>query len=210
MAPKYVSTIVSQRYDEKNDQTTCTVLPFGSLPLPGKWTKTTYIQSSGQQNFENKDRSNIALLINRNSDYPFYKKGMSANTFVKDMYRRDSDYFVLQYNARCSIIKQDTSEHYIIWQIIAQNEKHKFDIIYLAAKMILFLRLERRQKAYPFCKKLNLCNPFTETKTLGFVVHSRQMWEEEKKSTCEPNIKHICRIIKDGTKHQELRLNVYF
>ena len=131
MAPKYISTIVTDTYDEKKDQTTYMVFPFGSLSLPGKWTKTAYNKISGQQNFKNKDSLGTALLINRNSGYSFYTKEMSPNKFVKAMYQWDSDYFSSQFKGNCKILKQDTINHYIIWQITADNEKNKFDNVYL-------------------------------------------------------------------------------
>lgn len=38
-------------YDEVSNQTTYSVLPFGSVVMPGEWTKTNYNDVSNQQNF---------------------------------------------------------------------------------------------------------------------------------------------------------------
>ena len=131
MSTKYVSIIVSDYYDEKQDQTTYMKLPYGSLTLPGQWTKTSLNKISGQQNFKSKDSLSTALLINQTSSYPFYVKGMSSNEFLKAFYEWDSKYFIDNIKANCKIIKQDTINHFIIWEIIAHNDKYNIENQYL-------------------------------------------------------------------------------
>lgn len=131
MGPKYVSTIVSDNYDERKDQTTYMKFPYGSLSLPGKWTKSSFNENSGQQNFKSKDSLSTALLINRASIYPFYVKGMTSNQFVKAMYEWDSKYFIDNIEASCTIIKEDTLDHFIVWKISAHNEKYNIENEYL-------------------------------------------------------------------------------
>lgn len=131
LGPKYVSTIVSDNYDEIKDQTTYMKFPYGSLNLPGQWTKSFLNQSSGQQNFKSNDSLSTALLINETSSYPFYTKGMTSNEFVKAMYEWDSKYYIDKFQANCPIIKQDTVNYFIVWQIIAHNEKYNIENQYL-------------------------------------------------------------------------------
>jgi hypothetical protein len=88
--PKAVSTIESYDFDEKNNQTVFNKFPFGSMSMPGKWTNDSYNKVSGQHHFRNADSVSVALAINQSSGYPFYKKGMTSNTLVEEMYEWDS------------------------------------------------------------------------------------------------------------------------
>lgn len=131
MAPKAVSTIESNTYDTKTNQTTFNKFPFGSLSIPGKWTKISYNQISRQHNFKNADSVLTAVAINQTSSYPFYKPNMTSNEAVKEFYEWDSKYLADNINGNRTIIKQDTVNHYIVWQITADNEKYKVDNHYL-------------------------------------------------------------------------------
>jgi hypothetical protein len=129
--PKHISTIESNTYDEKNNQTTFNILPFGSLTMQGKWTQFSYNQISFQHNFRNADSVIVAVAINQTTSYPFNKPNLTPNEFVKDFYEWDSKYLSAQINGSRNITKQDTINHYIIWQITADNEKYKVDNHYL-------------------------------------------------------------------------------
>ncbi|MFI5219786.1 MAG: hypothetical protein ACHQNT_09885 [Bacteroidia bacterium] len=129
--PKAVSTIESYNFDEKNNQTVFNKFPFGSVSMPGKWTKVSYNDVSTQHNFRNTDSVLTAVAINKTSSYPFYKTGMTSNTFVEEMYEWDSKYLVEQIKGKRTIIKQDTSNHFIIWQITTDTLNLKIDNHYL-------------------------------------------------------------------------------
>jgi len=131
MAPKAISTIESNNYDDKANQTTFTKLPFGSISIPGKWTKVSYNQVSRQHNFKNADSVLTAVAINQSSSYPFYKLNMTSNEVVKEFYEWDSKYLAENINGKRTIIKQDTVNQFIVWQITADNEKYKVDNHYL-------------------------------------------------------------------------------
>ncbi len=131
MAPKAISTIESNIYDDKINQTTFSKLPFGSLSIPGKWTKFSYNQVSGQHNFKNLDSVMTAVAINRASSYSFYKPKMTSNDVVMAFYEWDSKYLADNIGGNRTIIKQDTVNHFIIWQITADNEKYKINNHYL-------------------------------------------------------------------------------
>lgn len=131
MAPKAVSTIESNTYDGKTNQTTFNKFPFGSLSIPGKWTKISYNQVSRQHNFKNADSVLTAVAINQTSSYPFCKPNMTSNEVVKEFYEWDSKYLADNLNGKRTIIKQDSVNHFIVWQITADNEKYKVDNHYL-------------------------------------------------------------------------------
>jgi hypothetical protein len=168
MGPKYVSTIVSDHYDKNKDQTTYTKFPYGSLSLPGQWTKTSLNQVSGQQNFESKDSLSTALLINQASSYPFYVKGMTSNEFVKAFYEWDSKYFIDNIKANCSIIKQDTVNHFIIWQIIAHNDKYNVENQYLfGCENGLVFTIFAPTRKLTFEQKIDFMETVYKNKTVG-------------------------------------------
>lgn len=127
---KYISTIESCVYDAKTNQTTYSVIPFGSTNLPGKWNKTTFNKISYQQMFKNIDSISSAVSINQASNYPIYKAKMTSNQIVKELYEWDAKYWTEQIGANTSILKQDTINHFIIWQISADH-KFKVDNYYL-------------------------------------------------------------------------------
>lgn len=168
LGPKYVSTIVSDHYDEKKDQTTYTKFPYGSLSLSGQWTKTSLNQTSGQQNFISKDSLSTALLINEVSNYPFYLKGMTSNEFVKAFYKWDSKYFTDNMQANCTIIKQDTLNHFIIWQFIAHNNRYNVENQYLfgCENGIVFTILAPTRKM-TFEQKIDFLETIYKNKSVG-------------------------------------------
>jgi hypothetical protein len=131
VAPKTISIIESSSYDDKRNQTTYNKIPFGSLSIAGKWTKGAYNQVSRQQNFKNADSVIIAVAINRATSYPFYKANESSNEIVKEHYEWDSKYLADNIKGKRTIIKQDTVNHFIIWQITSDSEKYKVDNHYL-------------------------------------------------------------------------------
>jgi hypothetical protein len=128
---KSISTIESNHFDDKANLTTFTKSPLGSLSIPGKWTKISYNQVSMQHNFENADSVLTALAINQSTAYPFYKTNMTSNEVVKEFYEWDSKYLAENIQGTRTIIKQDTINHFILWQIKADNEKYKVDNHYL-------------------------------------------------------------------------------
>ena len=127
MLPKAISTIESNNYDDKLNQTTFTKFPFGSISIPDKWTKVSYNEFSRQHKFKNSDSVFTAVAINQASSYSFYKPNMTSNEVVKEFYEWDSKYLSDNINGSRIVIKQDTVNHFIVWQILADNEKYKID-----------------------------------------------------------------------------------
>jgi len=142
--------------------------PYGSLSLPGQWTKTVFNQNSGQQNFKNKDSLSTALLINRASGYPFYTKAMTSNQFVKAMYEWDANYLTVQINGFSKIIKQDTVNHFIVWQITADNDKYHIDNINLfGCENGLVFTVMAPSKKLTFEQKVDFIQTVFKNKTVG-------------------------------------------
>lgn len=143
--------------------------PFGSISLPGKWAKTFYNEISGQQNFINADSITVAVAINQASAYPFYTLGMSSNEIVDAMYVWDADYFKEQTGANTPLIKHDTVDHFIIWQIKADN-RYKIDNHYLfgCEKNTIFSVFISTTKWSP-AQKIEFLETAYQRKTIGTV-----------------------------------------
>ncbi len=167
MAPKTISTIESNSYDDKINQTTFNKLPFGSIGIPGKWTKVSYNQVSGQHNFTNADSIFTAVAINRASSYPFYKRNMNSNETVKEFYEWDSQYLVGQINGERTIVKQDTTNHFIVWHIKAEN-KYNIDNHYLfGCENGIIFTVFIDTKKWSEQQKVNFLETVYKTKTVG-------------------------------------------
>lgn len=166
-APKYVSTIESHNYEEKTDRTLYSKLPLGTMSLPGKWIKVRYNDVSGQNGFTNADTVSAALAINEASSYPFYKRTMTSNQFVMAMYEWDSKYHATRTQAQTPMLKLDTTNHFLIWQISANNQ-YKIDNYYLfgCENGIVFSVFVDTKKWDPE-KKMNFLETVYKTKTVG-------------------------------------------
>jgi len=167
LAPKAISTIESNNYDDKTNQTTFNKFPFGSLSIPGKWTKVSYNQVSGQHNFKNADSVSTAVAINQASSYPFYKPNMTSNEAVTEMYEWDAKYWTYQISAKTTILKQDTTNHFVIWQISADN-KYKIDNYYLfGSENGLVFTIMIDTKKWDLNQKINFLQIVYKNKTVG-------------------------------------------
>jgi len=162
-----VSTIESSNYDEKENQTTFIKFPFGSMSIPGKWTKVSYNQISFQHNFKNEDSVFTALAINQASSYPFYKPNMTSNELIKEFYEWDSKYLADLIKGNRTIIIQDTINHFILWQITADNE-YQLDNHYLfgCENGIIFTILISTKK-WTNEQKLNYLQTVYKNKSIG-------------------------------------------
>jgi hypothetical protein len=87
------SMIIADSYDEKKNQTTLTLLPYGNIVLPGKWTRTSYNQVSRQHFFTNHDSTTIAIAKNSKDKYPFFKPNRTDIEFVTSFVKWDSEYW---------------------------------------------------------------------------------------------------------------------
>ena len=168
LGQKAISTIESNNYDKKTDLTTFTKFPFGSISIPGKWKKISYNQVSRQHNFTNVDSIFTAIAINQASSYPFYKPNMTPNQTVEELYEWDSKYLADNIKGTRTIIKQDTVNHFILWQIEADNQKYKLDNHYLfGSENGVVFSVFIDTKKWTNDKKVEFLQTVYKTKTVG-------------------------------------------
>ncbi|MES2838268.1 MAG: hypothetical protein V4667_12135 [Bacteroidota bacterium] len=123
-----VSTITSVEFNESKNQTDYFVLPYGTVSLPGKWTKRDYKTVSRQQFFTNKDSIKIAIAFGRINNYEFNTDGkLKGYDFVRAYYEWDSNYFVETHGLKRLPIETDSINHHMIYRIYGKIDKGEFD-----------------------------------------------------------------------------------
>ncbi|MGG5505781.1 MULTISPECIES: hypothetical protein [unclassified Myroides] len=122
-----VSYIKTSTYDQKEEVTTYTLSPLGTVKIPGQWEQTSYNSSSKQQFFTNRDNSaTIALTFAPFTSYEFNKEGtLKGYDFTKAFYEWDSSYMKKTFNAEVTILEEDVDENYMIWQVDLKEEEIK-------------------------------------------------------------------------------------
>ena len=165
---KAVSTLESTNYDETKNQTTFNKFPFGSLSMPGKWKKVSYNPTSHQHNFRDIDSIFVAVAINQASSYPFYKYQMSSNKTVKEMYEWDSKYLADRIHGSREILKQDTTNHFILWHLSCDTVNCDVDTYYLFGcenKLIFSVMVDT--KKWDPNQKINFMQTVYKNKSVG-------------------------------------------
>jgi hypothetical protein len=114
---KSTSVLYGDNYDKNTDLTSVTILPYGQVKIPGKWTKTDYNSSSRQHFFKDTDSVTFAIGLNPWDKYEFYKPEMTPNQFIKAYYEWDSNYWQEQTKGLLRIIKENTDRNFIIWNL---------------------------------------------------------------------------------------------
>ena len=131
-ASQKTTTLVSCDYDKNKNQTDYMVFLYGSVSIPGEWTRTTYNQSAKQQFFQNPDGIIIAISFGPCNKYEFNqdnsKKGFD---FVQAFYEWDSEYFVTNYGLNQEKIDFDESNKFIIWRAFGENNNSYWDTYFL-------------------------------------------------------------------------------
>jgi hypothetical protein len=120
--------IIGANYDAQKDETILTILPYGNIVLPNKWTKTNYDEVSKQHFFTNNDSTTIAITKNPKKKYPFYKSEQSNKEFLTEFTKWESDHFKTQ-GATINLIEESSNKEYILWK--ASIEKENIITIYL-------------------------------------------------------------------------------
>lgn len=115
--PTATSTLVGGKYEPKTNTTDYFVFPYGSVSLPGEWTKGIYGKSSRQQWFSNKDSVFLAIAFGPCNKYEFYKPELKDFNFVKAYYNWESDFYKNQLKTESKIILADSTNNFIIWQL---------------------------------------------------------------------------------------------
>ncbi|WP_234111750.1 hypothetical protein [Chryseobacterium sp. R2A-55] len=122
------SMIIAENYDEKKNQTTLTLFPYGNIVFPDKWTKTSYNQVSKQHFFTNNDSTTFAVTKNPKDKYPFYKTNQTDNEFVTDFVKWDAEYWEKQ-GLTVTTIDNQANKGYILWQ--AKSDEKNVNTIFL-------------------------------------------------------------------------------
>ena len=134
-ATTWTSTIVGGEYNASKNVTDYFVIPYGSVSIPGEWTKTNYNSVSKQQFFQNRDSIIIAIAFNRFDKYEFNMNGEHQGfDFVKAYYEWDSKYFVDSHGLQRQEIERDSLNGFITYRIYGQIEKGKFDTFWLVSE----------------------------------------------------------------------------
>lgn len=121
--------IVGEQYDEKKDETTLTMLPYGGISFPGKWAKFDYHRDSRQHYFRNADSTVLGVAKNPKDKYPVYKQGMGDAEFTKAFVAWDTAYWRKQ-GVMVNVLKNDAQNNYIIWQAL-DSVNHYVNTIFL-------------------------------------------------------------------------------
>lgn len=121
--------IIADDYDEKQNQTTLTLLPYGNIVIPGKWTKTSYNQVSRQHFFTNNDSTTVAVTKNSKEKYPFFKSIQSDKEFVTDFVKWDTEYWKKQ-GLTVTTVDNQSDKGYILWQV--KNDEKKVNTFFLS------------------------------------------------------------------------------
>ncbi len=126
------SLIESSNYDAGKNETIYTVLPLGTVAIPGKWEKEKYNNISHQQFFVNHDSVTIAIAFNRYNNYEFNANGaQKGNDFIKAFYEWDSQYFVSKYGYKRMLIEESKSGNYLIYRIFDDKGTSGVDTYFL-------------------------------------------------------------------------------
>lgn len=150
------SMIIADSYDEKKNQTTLTLLPYGNIVIPDKWRKTSYNQVSKQHFFINNDSTTVAVTKNPKDKYPFFKPKQTDSEFVTDFVKWDAEFWEKQ-GLTITTVDNQSDKGYILWQ--AKNDEKNVNTIFLFGS--------KNGLAYNFS---GTSKTWTETKIKDFLV----------------------------------------
>jgi hypothetical protein len=140
-ASRSTSIIYADDYDVRNDITSITILPYGGVKVPGKWTKTRENDVSGQHFFTGPDNLTFAVALNRWDNYEFFHNQITPETFVKEFYEWDANYLKAQTGGQIRIIKEDNSKNYIIWSLTNRQNLSEYFLFGLRGRVAYNLLL---------------------------------------------------------------------
>ena len=147
---RYSSTIVGGEYEESKDSTSYFVFPYGSVMIPGKWEKTTYISASRQQFFQNSDSVLISVIFSRFDGYEFNQDGAKKGyDFVKACYEWETDYFEKTQGLKHIIIEEDKEKNYMIFRVYDASDKANVNTYFLLGEKngnVSYFSLSRAEK----------------------------------------------------------------
>ena len=131
-ASQKTSIIVGGEYNETKNETGYFVIPYGSVTIPGNWTKTNYTSTSRQQFFQNSDSINIAIAFSRFDKYTFNSDGRHKGyDFIRSYYEWDSKYFVETHGLQRQEMETDSINRFMTYRIFGNIDKDEFDSYFL-------------------------------------------------------------------------------
>lgn len=118
------SMLIADKYDEKENSTILTILPYGNIKIPKKWKKTKYNEVSRQHFFQSEDNKFIGIAKNPISKYPFYKENVSNTALVSEFVNWDLEYW--KSKGMMTTILDDKSERgFILWHVSDAKSESK-------------------------------------------------------------------------------------
>jgi hypothetical protein len=150
------SMIIANSYDEKKNQTTLTLLPYGKIVIPDKWRETSYNQISKQHFCTNNDSTTVAVTKNPKEKYPFFKSEQTDSEFVTAFVKWDAEYWKKQ-SMTVTTLDNQSKKGYILWQ--AKSEEKNVNTIFIFGS--------KNGLAYNFS---GTSKTWTETKIKDFLV----------------------------------------
>lgn len=122
------SIIYGDNYDKASDQTTVTIFPYGNVRVPGKWTKTSYNNISGQYFFIGPDSVCIAIALQPWDKYEFAHGNpeVTPENFVRRFYEWDANYLKEQHNGEIKVLVENKEKNYIVWNVTGQRVNSYF------------------------------------------------------------------------------------
>ncbi len=124
---RYVSTIVSTEYSAKVNKTVYTVVPFGTVGIPGEWTKMHYDSVSKQQFFMHKAEDvKLGIAFGPLEGLPGRKVGESTFDSLKNFYMWDADYLAEKWHGTHQILKIDIDRGFLVWELKSKKIDETF------------------------------------------------------------------------------------
>lgn len=116
--------LVSDAYDKETNQTSLTLLPYGTITIPGQWTKTSYNEVSRQHFFIDTDSTSIAVTKNPQEKYPFYRDNLTDVEFAEKFFEWEREF----YEKRSFLIDRQGEEgqNYVLWKASGENANTLF------------------------------------------------------------------------------------
>lgn len=119
------SSVIADRYDASTDRTELIVVPYGTVNLPGKWTKLSYDAASRQHFFTNVDSVVVAVAKQPKEKYPFYSKEQSDVQFISEFHKWEADYWTGQ-GLSTRVVEDRSADGVIIWKVIGEQVNTTF------------------------------------------------------------------------------------
>jgi hypothetical protein len=107
--------LVSDSYNELNNTTTLTMVPYGNIVIPGMWEKFKFTDSNFEHWFRNADSTVVTIVLALPSNYDVYDDTKSAYENLYAHYKWESDY--VEGNGRKVVeVLIDEEKNYILWE----------------------------------------------------------------------------------------------